>query len=378
MSAPIIIAGAGIGGLTLAAALRRAGVSCLVVERAPSFEPVGAGITIQPNAIAALRAFDMHETVIAAGQPAHEMRIRHFRGRTLSRLHGGQFERRFGAPLLGMHRADLHAVLLHLAGRDVVRVGFELAVYEERGEAVEVVSRIGERVSGRALVGADGLRSAVRAQLLGEEPPIYAGYTSWRGVVSGVRGVEPGRASESWGPGARFGIVPLPGGRTYWYATANAPAGGRDRGPTELRERFWDWHDPIPALLEATPTGVHLRTDIQDRPRPPRWTAGRVALLGDAVHPMTPDLGQGGCQAVEDAVVLARCLSAAADPAAAFAAYEHKRAERAAWVVKEARAFGALGQWDAASARFVRDTLVRLTPASISLGRMTRLYAFEP
>jgi 2-polyprenyl-6-methoxyphenol hydroxylase-like FAD-dependent oxidoreductase len=249
MQVPVVIVGAGIGGLALAAALRRCGVECVVLERASDFAPLGAGITIQPNAVRALRAFELYAPIAAAGEPIRELRIRHFRGATLSRFAGQEYERRFGAKILGMHRADLHAVLLELAGTDRVRLGFEVVTFDETAAGVEVVGRSGERIAGRALVGADGLRSAVRSRLLGDGPPVYAGYTSWRGIVHGKGLVDPGVASESWGAAARFGIVAMPGERTYWYATANAPEAGRQQDGlgelAHLRERFRKWHKPL-------------------------------------------------------------------------------------------------------------------------------------
>src|SRR5262249_48152410 len=149
----------------------------------------------------------------------------------------------------------------------------------------------------------------VRKQLLGDMPLRYSGYTAWRGVAPYT--LEQQGASESWGYGARFGLVPLAQGRTYWFATANTPEGGEERPgerKTEVRERVRGWHAPIEAVIESTQEDVLLRNDIFDRPPVTRWSEGRVTLLGDAAHPMTPNLGQGACQAIEDAVILASLL----------------------------------------------------------------------
>ena len=377
----VLIAGAGIGGLTLAAALRHAGLECLVLERAPAFAPLGAGITVQPNGLRSLAPLGMDGAVVAAGEKLAELSIRHWRGATLSRMDGASFPRLFGAPAVAIHRAKLHAVLLSANGEVGVRLGFEVARFEEAATSVAVVARDGERLTGSLLVAADGLNSAVRAQLLGDGPPRYAGYTSWRGVTPPCDLVPAGATSESWGPGARFGIVPIGGGRVYWFATANAPAGGTDAGLETLLARFGEWHAPIAELLRATPAAAILRTDISDRPAAPRWSAGRVTLLGDAAHPMTPDLGQGGCQAIEDAVVLAGALSearsAGEDLAAALLRYERRRAPRANRVVDQARRFGAVGQWSAGPLRGLRDLMVRLTSRG-AVRTLNWLYAFEP
>ena len=171
-------------------------------------------------------------------------------------------------------------------------------------------SRGGRRAQADVVVGADGLRSAVRASLGIPGEIRYAGYTAWRGIApfrtAGLL------AGETLGCGQRFGLVPIAGDRVYWYATDNVPEGGREeseRAKVRLAGMFSRWHAPIPALIEATPAAAILRNDISDRDPVDRWGAGRVTLLGDAAHPMTPNLGQGGCQAIEDALVLARCLA---------------------------------------------------------------------
>jgi 2-polyprenyl-6-methoxyphenol hydroxylase-like FAD-dependent oxidoreductase len=373
----ILIAGAGIGGLTLAAALRREGIACQVLERASRFAPQGSGITVQPNALRALRVYGLDAMVREYAEPIAELQVRHWQGRPLSCLSGAALERAFGAPALAIHRAELHAVLLEAAGADLVRTDCEATGFREDEAGVELLLRDGSSVRGQVLVGADGLRSPVRAGLLGARPPRYAGYTSWRCVVASAPGVTPGLASESWGPGARFGIVPLPGGRTYWYATANRPAGGTDASAGALLPLFEGWHAPIPELLAASGSGI-LRTDIHDRPQAPRWTRGRVTLLGDAAHPMTPNLGQGGCQAIEDAVVLARELARSpTDLPRALGRYEARRREHTARVTETARRLGALGQWRLAPARAVRDALLSLPGEQAQLRQVAWLYSFE-
>jgi 2-polyprenyl-6-methoxyphenol hydroxylase-like FAD-dependent oxidoreductase len=183
--------------------------------------------------------------------------------------------------------------------------------------------------------------------------------------------------SESWGAGARFGLVAIDGDRIYWFATANVPEGGEDAGKAGLLARFGDWHDPIRAILESTPADAILRTDIADRDAIERWTEGRVTLLGDAAHPMTPNLGQGACQAIEDAVVLDLCLSATEDCAAAFGDYETRRLVRTARVVREARVYGRVGQIENGAARALRNLAVRMTPLSATLRAVRWLYDFD-
>ncbi len=377
LSAPILIAGGGIGGLTLAALLKRRGRECLVLERAPRFAPVGAGIVVQPNAAKALRIGGIEEAVLGRGAAMETMQIRDDRGRVLSSVEASRFQSHFAAGLTGFHRATLHAALLDLIDPVALRLDVAVRGCGETPTGAFVELETGERIEGSALVGADGLRSAVRRRIAKDGDPVYSGYTSWRGVTNRGSLWPAGQMSESWGEGARFGLVAIDGGRLYWFATANAAAGGEDRGKAGLLARFGAWHEPIRAVIESTADEAILRTDIADREPIATWSEGRMTLLGDAAHPMTPNLGQGGCQALEDAVVLDLCLSATDDCAAAFRDYESRRLERTARVVREARRFGRIGQLENGAGRALRNFAVRMTPVSATLRSLRWLYDFD-
>ncbi|MFN8057993.1 MAG: FAD-dependent monooxygenase [Vicinamibacterales bacterium] len=377
MPKPLLIAGGGIGGLTLAALLHRRGRECLVLERASRVAPVGAGLVLQPNAIRALRIGGIESAIVSRGAPLARMELRDDRGRILSRVEGQAFESAFGAGLSAFHRATLHAALLELVPAGAMWLGSHVQGFGETPDGVFAELESGERVEGEALVGADGVRSVVRGQLLDDGEPRYSGYTSWRGIAPRGTLWPSGHTAESWGAGARFGLVSIDGDRIYWFATANTSAGGTDTGKAGLRARFGGWHRPIPDVIDATPDEAILRTDIADRDPATRWSRGRVTLLGDAAHPMTPNLGQGGCQAIEDAVVLDLCLSATSDVAAAFAAYERRRLARTARVVIDARRFGRMGQLEQSAARAFRYMVVRLTPERVTLRSLRWLYDFD-
>ncbi|MCY1030714.1 FAD-dependent monooxygenase [Corallococcus sp. BB11-1] len=373
----VLISGAGIGGLTLACALHRAGLRATVLERADALRPVGAGLIVQVNASLALRRIGLCDAVVAEGALVEHSAVLDASGQRLTQVDVGALQRELDAPMVALHRARLQAVLrAHVSPEDDVRLGVAVTGFQDDGARVTASLSDGTTVSGDVLVGADGLRSAVRTGLWGEQPTRYSGYTSWRGVCPAVELVAPGHVSETWGPGARFGIVPIGHGEVYWFATLNAPAGTEDApGQTlsALRERFSGWHAPIAALLAATPAERVLRTDIHDRPPLPQWSRGRVTLLGDAAHPMTPNLGQGGCQAIEDAVVLADCLAAPGPVEDALRAYEARRLTRANQMVVRSRQMGRVGQWENGAARFVRDSLLRCVPASMAAQQIREL-----
>jgi 2-polyprenyl-6-methoxyphenol hydroxylase-like FAD-dependent oxidoreductase len=237
----------------------------------------------------------------------------------------------------------------------------------------------GRQVHGDALIGADGIRSAVRGQLFPEAVPRSAGQTTWRGVV---RFVPPSGASfwgESWGAGARFGLLPIAGDRVYWFAVRNAAAGLSDpAGPrAELLRLFGRWHAPIPELIATTDEAALLHNDIFDLAPLPTWTRGRVTLLGDAAHATTPNLGQGGCQAIEDATVLARALRSAASVEAALRAYEDERIARANMITELSRRLGIMGNWTHPAACWLRDTLAAATPRWARMRMLRPIIGYE-
>lgn len=376
----VIIIGGGIGGLCTAIALRRVGVEVRVYERAPEPREVGAGIGLAANAIRALRAIGAEDAVRAVCEPWRRAEMKTARGTTLARVDMSALESRLGAWSGAAHRAELLESLLTLLPPEVVRFDHELVEIRETGLLVQAEFANGALAQGDLLIGADGIRSRVRSFLMGSQPVRFAGYTAWRGVcdVPGDQ-VPPGYIAELWGAGARFGIVRLPRQRVYWWAALNsAPQDGQpDQDDRDLLLRaFATFTGPPLALLEATPPRHIIRSDVIDRPPHPQWCSGRVGLLGDAAHPTTPNLGQGACMAIEDAVSLAKCvLEHAGDPGAALRAFRDARYERTAAITRDSWLLGAVGQWSNPAACALRNAAMWLTPdrlVAASLLRSTR------
>jgi 2-polyprenyl-6-methoxyphenol hydroxylase-like FAD-dependent oxidoreductase len=225
-------------------------------------------------------------------------------------------------------------VLLAAAGE--VRLGMEVVSLDQTEDEVVATTADGSEVRGDVLIGADGVWSRVRDSVA-PAAPRYGGYTAWRGVSPTT--IEPGRLTESWGVGERFGLVDI-GSRTYWFATANTAEREADdprERKTELNRRFSGWHAPIEEVLDATPDDAILRNDVYFLDPLPRWSLGRIVLLGDAAHATTPGVGQGAAQAIEDAVALASELGAAGTLAKALDRYETVRRPRAELVLKLSR-----------------------------------------
>jgi 2-polyprenyl-6-methoxyphenol hydroxylase-like FAD-dependent oxidoreductase len=385
--AKVIVAGSGIGGLTTAIALRTAGFEVCVFERAYELGEVGAGLLLAANAQKALGKLGLDKAVSSLGTPASAAEIRSSRGEVLANIPASELEKRVGAPSAAVHRADLQALLVREVGKETLRLGSEVEGFELEGESgVRVLLADGGKERADVLVGADGLRSKVRSGLLGASEPCYAGYTAWRAIVEPKDELLPwGSGFESWGRGARFGCAHIGNGRVYWFATANAPEGGKDGPPgspvapkATLLHVFGGWHHPIGELIEAADDGAILRTDIYDRePLAERWGEGRVTLLGDAAHPMTPNLGQGACQAIEDVVVLTRCLDEGDDTAEALRRYERLRSARVAMVVRRSRRVGIVGQLENSLLCRLRDRALAMIPPKAQLRQLEEVVGFE-
>jgi 2-polyprenyl-6-methoxyphenol hydroxylase-like FAD-dependent oxidoreductase len=384
--AKVMVAGGGIGGLTAAIALRRTGFDVAVFERTAELREVGAGLLLAANARKALGKLGLAEAVSRLGTPASAAEIRSWRGEVLASIPAAELEKQVGAPSAAVHRADLQALLVREAGEGTLRFGAEVEAFEQDESGVTVLLAGGGEERADILVGADGLRSKTRAALLGPEKPRYGGYTAWRAVVEPKEELLAwGRGFESWGRGARFGCAHIGKGRVYWFATANAPEGAKDGQPgspagpkAALLRLFGSWHRPIRQLIEATDEVAILRTDIYDRdPLGERWGEGRVTLLGDAAHPMTPNLGQGACQAVEDAIVLARCLNEGGATAAALRSYERLRSDRAAMVVRRSRRVGLVGQLQNPLLCRLRDRAMTMIPPKAQLRQLVEVVGHE-
>ncbi|MEV4532609.1 FAD-dependent monooxygenase [Asanoa sp. NPDC049518] len=371
--ATAVVVGAGIGGLSAAIGLRRRGWEVTVLERAARIAPVGAGITLLANGMRGLDALGVGDAVRAEGQIEASGGLRTPDGRWLSQIDGADLARVLGTSAVGIHRATLHRVLLDALPEGTVVTGAEVH---------DVVSGPRPRVDGREadlVVAADGIDSAVRRRLWPTVPsPAYAGTTAWRGVTA-----EPWRGplvvAITWGPGAEFGMVPLGDGRVYWFGAVNAPRDTHyDDELAQVRARFGDWHDPIPALMAATDTVRrddlrYLRTPV------PSYVRGGVALLGDAAHAMTPNLGQGANQAIEDAVVLAAYCDPAGDLGAGLAAYDTARRPRSQQVARAAYQMGRFGQQlHNPVAVALRNAVIRFTPPKASLRSMARFASWTP
>jgi 2-polyprenyl-6-methoxyphenol hydroxylase-like FAD-dependent oxidoreductase len=376
-----MVVGGGIGGLTAAIALGRAGVEAVVFERAEELREIGAGITLWSNAVKALKKLGVYDAIREAGGAELGGEIRSWRGERISRITADQLRSRFGEANLALHRADLQGALLAALPQGTVRLGAEFVGFAEDGAGAVARFADGSEEWGDLLVGADGIHSSVRAQLFGRSALRYAGYRAWRGVADVGYGLVPEEAGLNlWGRGSEVGVVSIGRERFYWFMTRNAPEGeaegaaGRKR---EVLDLLRGWYGPARTAVEATGESRILRNDIYDRDPLKRWGAGRVTLLGDAAHPMTPNLGQGACQAIEDAVVLARCLGDGGEVDSSLRLYEARRIPRTADVVRRSRRAGRILQLENPLLCRLRNAVARSTSARAQLRQLERIVRYE-
>ncbi|WP_183100546.1 FAD-dependent monooxygenase [Nocardioides pelophilus] len=366
MERPFVIAGAGIAGLALAAGLQRTETATpyLLLEERPELGSTGGAITLWPNAMVALDEIGVGDDVRRAGRPLGAGSIRARRGTLLRSLDLEQSATALGGPLVALRRGDLIEILHARIKADSVVLATAVRGYAHDRDGVRALTD-GDPVAAAALVGADGYRSEIARALHPGLPERYAGYPAWRGIAD-VGGLEP---VQVWGGRQEFGVVPLSDTASYWFATVREPAGGSVHDEVaHLRTAFSGWPDPVQQVLAATDPSAVSRNDVMDRAVPRRWTDGRVVVIGDAAHAMRPHLGQGGCQALIDAAVLARLLRQTDSPAAAFTAFESLRRGPARRVVGLSRTAGRVVEAPAGLHR-----VASLVPEALMLRSLARI-----
>jgi 2-polyprenyl-6-methoxyphenol hydroxylase-like FAD-dependent oxidoreductase len=366
-----LIVGSGIAGVTSAYALGKAGWDVTVLEQAPDVRKlyVGSGIHLWNNTMRALGELGLADRVAAISGPGAVVEKMQFitpRGRVLATVKCGEMGRRMGGDCVGINRAELLPALAEALDDGIIQTDSQVKSFEQDGDGVTVTLADGRTERGDVLIGADGIRSIVRAAVRGPEgPPRYAGYTIWQGIASVSSDTAPiGIFPLVYGPGLRFAYYRVSDERLYWFGVANAQEGGKDPEGAikdKLLELYKGWPAPTEEIIGVTDEGVIHRRDLYDRDPVDRWGEGRVTLVGDAAHPMTFDIGQGAGQGIEDALVLGRILGDATDLSQALRDFEQRRMQRTAHMQTLSRRVGIAGRWKHPLAVFARNAITRAT-----------------
>lgn len=394
--APVLVIGGGIAGLTAALLLHARGVPVRVFERCAEPKEVGAGLLVAANALKVYRRVGVERDLVAAGALIRRGGLRLPSGLTLSEVDVGQLGEDVGAVSLGMHRGVFHRVLLDAVPPELLVLGEELVRYEQANGRITAHFASGRTATGSLLIGADGIHSVVRRQLDGPAwvPPRDVGESCWRGLAPAdcVPSDHPIHHSftETWGDSVRVGLIPLGNGILSWHVyfrpwTELDPAEGAgprsEERQAELRAAFLrvlaEWHDPIPRIVQAGDFDGLLRTENRDRPPTDRWSDGLAVLLGDSLHPITPNIGQGAALAIESAAVLAAACAQERTAEQAIARYRARRALRVRAVSQLSHAVGNWASTGSRAMRWMRNLGTRATPQWLAVASSKAIYGYD-
>ncbi|WP_339483163.1 FAD-dependent monooxygenase [Pseudomonas sp. RL_5y_Pfl2_73] len=384
MTAPkkAIVAGAGIGGLTAAIALQRAGWQVKVFEAAQTLRTGGTGLSVMANAMAALHSIDAHIPVEQAGQVIRDFFFKKHQGDAITRMPIHEIGEQLGHPSVNIQRPLLLRALAQQLAPDTLRTGLRCAGYDPLPDGVMVRFEDGSLQEADLLIGADGLNSVIRQQMLGETPTRPSGYVAWLAVAPFSHPVmTEGYVAHYWGRGKRFGLCDVGDGQAYWWGTCNhenAADAALSISKQEVLAAYAGWAPEVVAAIEATPESALLKMHARDRHPVEQFCDGHVALLGDAAHPMLPSLGQGAAQAIEDAVVLADLLARTPDLRTALLHYQAHRHPRANGIVNAARFMSGIEQAESTLACWLREWYLRLTPQRSLRKKNIDILSFKP
>jgi 2-polyprenyl-6-methoxyphenol hydroxylase-like FAD-dependent oxidoreductase len=372
MKEMIHIIGAGIGGLTTALTLKQNGYNVRLYESATAIKPVGAGIVLASNAMQVFQKLGLQGALENAGHKIHEMHLTDEQINPLSIADLTYFEQKYNVTTLAIHRGDLQRILAETIGFEHITFGKRLATIAKKENIYQLNFEDGTSVEAKIVIGADGIHSKVRNQIFGEMRTRNALQPCWRGVCDMVLPQKYlNKGHEAWGRGKRFGFFQINPQKVYWFALINQPR--QINQNLNLLELFKDFHPDILNIVSKTLDNQIIMNDIIDLKPIHRWQQENVCLVGDAAHATTPNLGQGACQAIEDAYTLGKCLENTDDIQYAFRQYEKKRMKKAHLVVNMSWQMGILAHLENRIGVWVRNKMLQHAPKSTNFKLMEQL-----
>jgi len=372
MKDTITIIGAGIGGLTTALTLQQKGFRFSVYESAAEIKPVGAGIILANNAMQIMQKLGLQGKLERAGNRISAMKITDQNLKTLSIVDLTSFEQKYKVSNLAIHRGDLQKILAQEIGLENINFSKRLAKVE-KNTSYNLTFADNSTLQTAIIIGADGIKSVVRNQLFAESTIRNANQICWRGVGEiDLPKQYHHELNEAWGTGKRFGFVKISARKVYWYALANAKD-YTGKG-VNLAELFQDFHPDILAIIQASIPSKVITSDITDLQPIKKWQAENVCLVGDAAHATTPNLGQGACQAIEDAYVLGKCLENESNVQTAFKNYEQLRIKKAHAIVNTSWQVGKLAHLDNQLGIWFRNKARKYMPPSANRKQLEMIF----
>lgn len=365
------IIGGGIAGLTFARCLTTKDFEIHIFEKQKHFGEIGAAISVFPNALCVMDELCLLEEILRNAGQFKTVYLKTENGTILSKS-----EPKSDYPVICIHRAHLHAILLKDINANLYN-NYDLKnlSYMEN-EQVLLEFKNGKTMVVDAVIGSDGLHSVVRKHIINDGDPIFRGYNIWRGVVK--TDFDIGYGSETYGQGKRVGIVPIKDGVYGWWATCNeefmqddSPEGTKEK----LNHLFADWHSPITDLINNSENII--KNSLADRKPHRGWTKGNATLLGDAAHPTTPNLGQGGCMAIEGSYILARSIQKYGLTKRAFDRYEELQYPRSEKIVKESLKLGKMGQLSNPILIGLRNFAFKIMPSSVAMKMIDKFFSYR-
>ena len=379
MKEDITIIGGGIAGLTTAIALHNIGKSPVVFEAAPSLKAVGAGLGLAANALQAFDRLGLKEEVIQRGRVLPSFTIYDQQGRKITETDSQALSKKYGVDNFTIHRAALHDLLISKINPQHIHTNKRAVDITQTADSVTITFQDGTTHETRLLIVADGIHSAIRRRLLPDSEPRYAGYTCWRAVIDNSD-LDLEESLEIWGTHGRFGIVPLANKQVYWFACINAPQDApvmRNFSISDLQNHFKDFRSPVPNLLAHTKNEELIWNDIIDLKPLDTYVFNNTVLIGDAAHATTPNMGQGACQAIEDAVVLADVLKNNSATKIALQQFEKRRLKRTHYITDTSWRVGKVAQIENRWGASLRNIAFRLLPRQVREKQLDNLYQVD-
>ncbi|MCF6351792.1 MAG: FAD-dependent oxidoreductase [Cyclobacteriaceae bacterium] len=363
----IAIIGAGIGGLTTAIALKQKGLEVEIFEAASEFKKAGSGINLALNAMQVYKRLGLYEKIFEAGSYTHSMNITDEKLKPLSVINLKTFEKKHHVKSVAIHRTTLHQILLNQLSDVSLHLDKKVKIVTQSNNGAEIQFEDGTKHSAEVLIGADGIHSNVRKSIFEHTELRIAKQICWRGITEiEISDKYQTELNELWGKGKRFGFVAIENNRYYWYALTNYKKNYKEEfKEVDLVEFYSDFNPLIGQIIKSTPKENILTHEMADLKPIPAWYNKKVCLLGDSAHATTPNLGQGACQAIESAMVLANCLAKHKTTGNAFAAYQNTRIKKAINVVNTSWRIGKMIHLENSFAIKLRNLILRIIPEKI-------------